>query len=1238
MAVRRFSVTKDNVSWDHVTDDLHKGAGAEVHWLGGRILKRQYWTNARAQCDWDGVVRVTSARLVLTGDDTHTLTGNTAAIILRRIRVGQSWDEGNAVGRPPGAPGDDWETSEYEKPAVTDEPTIRATATGGLSETSIDVLRFLPHWAPKRVKFVIGGPDNETPGRWEGDKNQSATEQANANNEGFRAFGTSDEGEGWEFFSSDATNSNVRPYIEIEFSGPNAPPVAGTLNPRDATLEDEEFQVAFSDPDLNDTFTEYQIQARRVGQTEGYVWTYRAKASTQEREEQLGRVRLPLNKFTVGPQYEWRCRVWDGKGLDSPWTAWRGFNLTGNAPTISTHPLGTIGTLDGVRFIADWNHPDGRPILSVRLQLRPNTPAGSPLWDGQDNAWDSGDVTPTSGEQSAKQVNRDYKGDSLLAGDYSWRVMVRDRLGVDSLWAYDNLTLTEDYDPDPEDYAFTSGYEPRLHAYRIVLYDMGTDRGPGAIKAIIEDAANVGASMYVNAPGEVYFTLPATHWQVSECEPYQRHYSLQQYTGGAWKERFAGILTDFDSTGDDAVIYGMDYLGLLSIDIERRFSGNGKKVVEDGGAKYGEKRGTSPKRKWRISEIIDDQVTAAKNVAFSTTGFISTGRWDLLGEQAMIDASFRPRLEFIRGLIDSSRAGTGARTRLAVRRARTPEGAPGSYQWHLLKNPGKKRPELRMEFGGIIQGFRVVAMGDFAVKGYGIGRKVNEIKPFYKSDVAGTGSRQNELLARYGSISKVAVWNDIADENDLLRRVQQMTAESSTVGKRMALGLRVHAISPFDGWDLCDSVPIAINRGVVHTGLYGSGTDPTVDNPQTGEPYDYGWWVIWGTEWRLFPDGHDETTLVVRPMEDDIPPSADLIPSSPFPPTKEWTYGIGSPDDWWGVAPASLLIAPGVMTAPGEGTDKTTYYVDQSTGQVWVLQDDETYIPMGNNWADPLSPDTPQGLAAIAGYRMVGITWSRPGEGDLDHFEVRYTTNLADADSWTVLETHGTGAVIGDLEPDVLYWFQVRAVDRLGLTQTSDIDPTPVDATENTEAGWCPAVTATPTLVGQEDLVVSGLIAQIIQTDQITADAIFGGTLTVGQAGLGAVIEVFDGQGRLIGIWNTNGLVIVDPDRPGRAIWLSAGEMRVTDSLLWAGSPSRPDPVNSQWTQSVTAEGINATAIRFGKTPGGNNGIPNSGFELTPFTSLLSKVWTSAADWATGTSQVSVDVTTADLKLTNATY
>lgn len=324
------------------------------------------------------------------------------------------------------------------------------------------------------------------------------------------------------------------------------------------------------------------------------------------------------------------------------------------------------------------------------------------------------------------------------------------------------------------------------------------------------------------------------------------------------------------------------------------------------------------------------------------------------------------------------------------------------------------------------------------------------------------------------------------------------------------------------------------------------------------------------------------------------------------------------------------------MSYPGEGAPKTTYYVDQSTGAVWVLQSDgETYAPLGNNWADPVAPSAPQGLTAIPGFQLVGLSWGRPGELDVDHFGVRWTIDDGagnpDAERWVTAETRGTSMVITDLTPETTYWFAIRSVDRTNRTATSLADPTPIDADENPDAGWSDPVSAIPSKVGVEDLAVSSLIADFITTGTLSADQIFGGTLTIGQAGIGAQIDVFDAEGRQTAHWDEAGLLIIDPDVPGRAIWIAAGEMRVTNAYTG-------DVTTTLWTNSVTAEGINASAITFGSEPGGHNAIPNSGFELTAFTTALAKVWTAAADWGTGTSTVNVTLTGTDLTLANVTY
>ena len=52
--------------------------------------------------------------------------------------------------------------------------------------------------------------------------------------------------------------------------------------------------------------------------------------------------------------------------------------------------------------------------------------------------------------------------------------------------------------------------------------------------------------------------------------------------------------------------------------------------------------------------------------------------------------------------------------------------------------PGKDRDNIRLEYGGLVQDFRVVALGDFGTLFYALGRTAKgEVTPFYL-DGAGT--------------------------------------------------------------------------------------------------------------------------------------------------------------------------------------------------------------------------------------------------------------------------------------------------------------------------------------------------------------------------------------------------------------------------------------------------------------------------------------------------------------------
>jgi len=386
---------------------------------------------------------------------------------------------------------------------------------------------------------------------------------------------------------------------------------------------------------------------------------------------------------------------------------------------------------------------------------------------------------------------------------------------------------------------------PERPIARVVIRNMGFGRSPNTVVASIEDASNIGASKYQNAGGEFHMTLPIDHPQAGAVEPWKTHYALEQWDGDEWIERFAGLVTDFDATDDEVVFYGIDYLALLGKVVDTRFTPGSPDAPPPAGSKYIDQT---------INAIISDIVQYAKNKTDSPVNFIGNPAGDTnFNEKVTIYSTFAAVQPFIAGLIDSHRQGSGHRSRFSV----VKDGSTYGYSFYQDENPGVDRPNLRLEYGGLVEGFNLVGFGDFSVLGHGIGRTQLGSQLLYKSATA-----PGMTTAEWGGIESVNAWEAVTDKNDLERRVKQFAASNGRVGKRVALGLRVGQIMPFDGYELADNFPVNIVRGIIDTNNYGSG-----------------YWTLMGLEWRVFPDGHPETSLVLVPKEDGSTPDPDLLNS-----------------------------------------------------------------------------------------------------------------------------------------------------------------------------------------------------------------------------------------------------------------------------------------------------------------------------------------------------------------------
>lgn len=594
-------------------------------------------------------------------------------------------------------------------------------------------------------------------------------------------------------------------------------------------------------------------------------------------------------------EYAWRARVKDNERQESLWTGTYDVRFTGsipNAPIIGSPPvLSPIGGMEQYQFIVIYAGDD--PLVTnvervgmASYQIQMSTlPVSDPGWELPENlSWDTGRraVLPDTSTVSVR-----YAGQSIDAGTYYWRARVWNESGATSPWAYSG---SFDIDtPFVEEPGQQDVYRIRAKVpWRIVIRDMGVNRGPGDVIGIFENAKSIGASKMYNSPGELHFTLPVDHPQISILEPKQVHYAVEFYQGDGWREVFAGLLWDADATETDVVFYGVDYLGLFDFTYDENYIPSAPNRPAENGGSYYVTRGKNS-----IGYIVRDQLARAIALQNSPVGFISIAQSQgtlqrLFSETLTVYSTYEPTLSFVTGLLDSHRQGGGQRSRLEIKKS------AGTYSVYLSENPGRERPDLCLRYGELVQGYRVVFFGnEWGTRMHAVGRDRNGTRVRYTSK---TGSGIDESI--WGRFAKLNFIDGVSDGNDLDRRSQQMATALGKLGRRLGVGIRVGALSPFDGYDICDYLPVQIHHGAVDTDAFGSG-----------------FWTVMGVAWEAGDQGEQSVVLTLLPREDSVAPSTDLIDLDPISPQLEWQVGWVQPDPL---------------------TNKSLYYLNQSTGTIYL--------------------------------------------------------------------------------------------------------------------------------------------------------------------------------------------------------------------------------------------------------------------------------------------------------------
>jgi len=321
--------------------------------------------------------------------------------------------------------------------------------------------------------------------------------------------------------------------------------------------------------------------------------------------------------------------------------------------------------------------------------------------------------------------------------------------------------------------------------FRVVIYsNSATARGRGRVKAIIDDAVNIGCSEYLNDGGEFFMTLPYNHPQMAAVSPLRTHYSVHRWNGSAYDEIFNGLVTDMDATPDEVVFYGENYLNLLQTTIDNNLVTYSNQEI---GSIFSAE----------FSNAISGDNTQQGRLGFMTVGTVNT-----TGQSTTVISAYTPRLDFLKGLADIVSSNTTSLPVFYISRT-----SPFTFEFRSHRST--TREEILLEYGGLVNDFRYIPYGpEFATYVRGIGQKREGATVLYSTQ---TWASESE----FGHIARAKVYIDVVNQTALDRMVKKDARKYGATGQRVALALRVNGLAPWDGYDLGDKIRIKISRGPV---------------------------------------------------------------------------------------------------------------------------------------------------------------------------------------------------------------------------------------------------------------------------------------------------------------------------------------------------------------------------------------------------------------------------------------
>lgn len=353
--------------------------------------------------------------------------------------------------------------------------------------------------------------------------------------------------------------------------------------------------------------------------------------------------------------------------------------------------------------------------------------------------------------------------------------------------------------------------------FRIRLWsNTGSNHGRGTVKAIIEDASDVGVSSYANRAGEMFFTIPMNHPQINELDPLESHLQVERYNRrtGAYDIIGKGILEDYEADKDEVVFYGIDYLGMLT------------KSITANNQSYSSTL---------IGTIINNQWTDYKAASNSPLGFIGTGLINVTSRTVTVVTSFEERLAFWRGLTEILQGAGSTRPILGMDITQDPPN------FFFVANYGQDRDATRLIYGANVLDFNFSAGFTIrATTNRALGVKREGASVLYSTQTYGNPSTFSDLQMS-------ALYTDIINQAELdsraLSDLRQSYDRSGSLYTSIAQGFFDYA-TPYTDWTLADSIPVRISRGIIDINNY---------------------YTIWGWEWIGRSNGSESVFLDVQP-------------------------------------------------------------------------------------------------------------------------------------------------------------------------------------------------------------------------------------------------------------------------------------------------------------------------------------------------------------------------------------